>query len=147
MLMALAPNSLAWLFIGRILSGIAAASVSTANAYIADVTPAEQRAQGFGMMGVAFGIGFIIGPALGGVLGAIDVRLPFWVAGGLSFANGLYGLFVLPESLPTEKRATFSWAKRQSARLAQAAALAPRAVRARRGVVPQCRSRMWCCRP
>jgi MFS transporter, DHA1 family, tetracycline resistance protein len=109
-LMALAP-SLTWLFVGRILSGVAAASVSTANAYIADVTPPEQRARLFGMMGVAFGIGFILGPALGGMLGAIDVRLPFWVAAGLSLANGLYGLLVLPESLPKEKRASFSLAK------------------------------------
>lgn len=109
-LMALAP-SLAWLFVGRLLSGIAAASVSTANAYIADVTPPEQRARLFGMMGVAFGIGFILGPALGGFLGSIDLRLPFWVAAGLSLANGLYGVFVLPESLPKEKRAAFALTK------------------------------------
>ena len=108
MLMALAPN-LAILFIGRIISGIAAASISTANAYIADVTPPEQRAAKFGLMGVAFGVGFIIGPALGGVLGVIDVRLPFWVAGGLSVLNGCYGFFILPESLPPDRRVPFSW--------------------------------------
>ena len=108
MLMAVAPNLIV-LFIGRMISGAAAASISTANAYIADVTPPEERAAKFGLMGVAFGVGFIIGPALGGVLGSIDVRLPFWVAGGLSVLNGCYGLFVLPESLPPERRATFSW--------------------------------------
>jgi DHA1 family tetracycline resistance protein-like MFS transporter len=105
-LMALAP-SLAWLFVGRILSGIAAATFSTAAAYIADVTPAEKRAGAFGMIGAAFGIGFVIGPALGGVLGAHDPRLPFWVAAGLSLANALYGFLVLPESLPKDKRAPF----------------------------------------
>jgi DHA1 family tetracycline resistance protein-like MFS transporter len=107
-LMALAPT-LGWLFVGRVISGITAASITTAGAYIADVTPAEKRAAGFGMLGAAFGLGFILGPALGGVLGDVDPRLPFWVAGGLSFANAMYGLFVLPESLPPEKRAAFSW--------------------------------------
>jgi DHA1 family tetracycline resistance protein-like MFS transporter len=107
-IMALAP-SLNWLFIGRILSGITAASISTANAYIADVTAPEKRAQAFGMMGVAFGIGFIIGPALGGFLGSIDSRLPFWIAAGFSLVNGIYGLVVLPESLSQEKRMAFSW--------------------------------------
>lgn len=109
-LMALAP-SLNWLFAGRVLSGITAASISTANAYIADVTAPEKRAAAFGMMGMAFGIGFIIGPALGGVLGSIDSRLPFWVAAGFSLANGLYGLFMLPESLPRHKRMAFSWTR------------------------------------
>ena len=85
-LMALAP-SLWWLFVGRVISGITAASISTANAYIADVTPPEQRAGQFGMIGVAFGVGFIIGPALGGLLGSIDPRLPFWVAAGLQPAS------------------------------------------------------------
>ena len=103
-LMAVAPT-LALLFVGRVISGIAAASISTANAYIADVTPPEQRAAKFGMMGVAFGVGFIIGPALGGFLGSIDTRLPFWVAAGLSLLNGCYGIFVLPESLPPGARA------------------------------------------
>ncbi|MDY7232863.1 TCR/Tet family MFS transporter [Hyalangium rubrum] len=107
-LMALAP-SLAWLFVGRILSGITAASISTAGAYIADVTPPEKRAASFGMLGAAFGLGFVLGPALGGMLGATDPRLPFWIAAGLSLLNGMYGLFVLPESLPRERRAAFSW--------------------------------------
>jgi DHA1 family tetracycline resistance protein-like MFS transporter len=107
-LMALAPN-LRWLFVGRIISGITAASVSTAMAYIADVTPAERRAQAFGMTGMAFGIGFILGPALGGVLGSVDARLPFWAAAAFSLANAAYGFFVLPESLPRERRRAFSW--------------------------------------
>ena len=109
-LMALAP-SIAWLFVGRVLSGITAASFSTASAYIADVTPPEKRAGAFGMLGAAFGIGFVLGPALGGVLGAADPRLPFWVAGVLSFLNALYGLFVLPESLAPEHRETFRWTR------------------------------------
>src|SRR5450755_2350903 len=99
--MALAP-SLWWLFAGRLVSGITAATFSTAGAYVADVTPADKRAAKFGMLGAAFGFGFIVGPAVGGVLGDIDLRLPFWVAAGLSFANALYGYFVLPESLPRE---------------------------------------------
>ena len=107
-LMALAP-SLSWLFVGRLISGITSASVSTAFAYIADVTPAEQRAAVFGKIGVAFGAGFILGPALGGLLGGMDPRLPFWVAAGLSFANTLYGLLILPESLPPDRRSPFRW--------------------------------------
>ena len=107
-LMALAPN-LAWLFVGRILSGIAAATFSTATAYIADVTPAEKRAAAFGLIGAAFGVGFIIGPAVGGLLGASDPRLPFWFAAALSLANALYGYFVLPESLAPENRSAFTW--------------------------------------
>ncbi|HXK18825.1 MAG TPA: MFS transporter, partial [Polyangiaceae bacterium] len=106
-LMALAP-SLGWLFVGRVISGITAASVPTASAYIADVTPPEKRAGAFGMLGAAFGLGFVLGPALGGVLGDIDPRLPFWAAAGLSGANALYGLFVLPESLPAQQRTAFS---------------------------------------
>jgi DHA1 family tetracycline resistance protein-like MFS transporter len=106
--MALAPN-LAWLFVGRVLSGITAASVSTAFAYIADVTPPEKRAAGFGLVGAAFGVGFVLGPAIGGLLGGMDPRLPFWVAAGFSFANFLYGSFVLPESLKPENRARFEW--------------------------------------
>jgi DHA1 family tetracycline resistance protein-like MFS transporter len=109
-LMALAPN-IRWLFVGRVISGITAASISTAGAYIADVTPAEQRAAKFGLLGAAFGAGFVVGPALGGLLGDISPRLPFWVAAGFSLTNGLYGLFVLPESLPRERRTTFSWRK------------------------------------
>jgi len=107
-LMALAP-SLTWLFIGRVISGITSASVSTAFAYIADMTPPERRAAVFGKVGVAFGAGFILGPALGGLLGGMDPRLPFWVAAGLSFANTLYGLLILPESLPKERRSPFRW--------------------------------------
>jgi len=107
-LMAMAP-SLIWLFIGRVISGITSASVSTAFAYIADVTPPEQRATMFGRIGVAFGAGFILGPALGGLLGGMDPRLPFWVAAGLSFVNALYGLLILPESLPQERRSPFRW--------------------------------------
>jgi DHA1 family tetracycline resistance protein-like MFS transporter len=107
-LMALAPT-LAWLFVGRVVSGIAAASISTAYAYVADVTPPEQRAGRFGMLGAAFGAGFVLGPALGGFAGSISPRLPFWIAACLSLANAAYGLFVLPESLPRERRATFSW--------------------------------------
>ena len=107
-LMALAP-SLTWLFIGRLISGITSASVSTAFAYIADVTPPERRAAMFGKIGVAFGAGFILGPAIGGLLGGMDPRLPFWVAAGLSFANTMYGLLILPESLPSERRSPFRW--------------------------------------
>lgn len=103
--MAIAP--VLWLlFIGRGISGICAASFSTANAYIADITPHEKRASAFGLLGAAFGVGFIIGPALGGFLGGLHVRLPFWVAAGLSLVNFCYGFFVLPESLPKEKRST-----------------------------------------
>jgi DHA1 family tetracycline resistance protein-like MFS transporter len=107
-LMALAP-SLSWLFVGRVISGITSASISTSFAYIADITPAEQRAALFGKVGAAFGAGFILGPALGGLLGGMDPRLPFWVAAGLSFANTLYGLLILPESLPLHRRAPFRW--------------------------------------
>ena len=107
--MALAPT-LAWLFVGRIISAATAASFTTANAYIADVTTHEDRAKAFGMIGAAFGLGFIVGPLVGGVLGDIDLRLPFWFAAGLALLNFCYGLFVLPESLPVEKRTTrFDW--------------------------------------
>ncbi|MPZ57541.1 MAG: MFS transporter [Rhizobiales bacterium] len=102
-LMALAPT-LIWLFIGRVISGICAASISTAMAYIADVTPPEQRAKNFGLIGAAFGVGFILGPAVGGVLGAIDLRLPFWAAAAATLANACYGIFILPESLRREHR-------------------------------------------
>ena len=105
-LMALAP-SLGWLLVGRVISGVTAASFSTANAYIADITPPEKRAASFGLMGAAFGIGFILGPTLGGLCAQVDLRLPFWVSAGLAFANGMYGLFVLPESLPRSRRAPF----------------------------------------
>ena len=109
-LMAMAPN-LIWLFVGRIIAGITAASISAASAYIADVMPPEKRAGSFGLIGVAFGLGFVLGPALGGVLGGIDLHLPFWVAAGLSLANAAYGFFVLPESLPRENRRAFSWSR------------------------------------
>ena len=107
-LMALAP-SLTWLFVGRVISGITSASISTSFAYIADITPPERRAAVFGKVGAAFGAGFILGPALGGLLGGMDPRLPFWVAAGLSFANTLYGLLILPESLPRDRRAPLRW--------------------------------------
>jgi DHA1 family tetracycline resistance protein-like MFS transporter len=107
-LMALAPT-LGWLFVGRVISGMTAASISTAFAYIADVTPGEKRAAAFGMVGVAFGLGFVLGPAAGGLLGAVDLRLPFWVAAALSLLNFFYGLLVLPESLPADRRSPFAW--------------------------------------
>jgi MFS transporter, DHA1 family, tetracycline resistance protein len=107
-LMALAP-SLAWLFVGRVISGITSASISTSFAYIADVTPPEKRAAVFGKVGAAFGAGFILGPAVGGLLGGMDPRLPFWVAAGLSFANTLFGFLILPESLPSDRRSPFRW--------------------------------------
>jgi DHA1 family tetracycline resistance protein-like MFS transporter len=106
-LMALAP-SLTWLFVARAISGVTAASFGTANAYIADITPPEKRPAAFGLMGVAFGVGFILGPALGGFAGSFSPRLPFWVAAGLSLINALYGYFILPESLPPERRSKFS---------------------------------------
>ncbi|MDP3854038.1 TCR/Tet family MFS transporter [Phenylobacterium sp.] len=107
--MALAPN-LAWLFVGRVINGLTAASFATANAYVADVTPPDQRAKAFGWMGAAFSFGFLVGPALGGYLGDFDLRLPFFVAAGLTGLNWLYGLLVLPESLPVERRvARFDW--------------------------------------
>ena len=105
--MALAPT-IPILFVGRLISGITSSSFSTAGAYVADVTPPEKRAARFGMLGVAFGIGFIIGPALGGFLASVDLRAPFWAAAVLSFANFLYGLLILPESLPRERRGRFS---------------------------------------
>ena len=105
--MALAPT-IGWLFVGRVISGITAASITTGTAYVADVVPPEKRAGAFGMIGAAFGVGFVLGPALGGLLGNSDPRLPFWVAGGLSLANAIYGYFVLPESLPPEKRKAFT---------------------------------------
>jgi DHA1 family tetracycline resistance protein-like MFS transporter len=103
--MAFAPT-LAWLYVGRILNGMTASSFSTANAYVADITPPDRRARNFGILGSAFGFGFMIGPSLGGVLGEISLRLPFMVAAGLCLVNWIYGLFVLPESLPPERRTT-----------------------------------------
>ncbi|MCR6664070.1 MAG: TCR/Tet family MFS transporter [Luteimonas sp.] len=108
-IMALAPT-LWWLLLARVFSGVFSASFSTANAYIADITAPEQRAKSFGLIGAAFGVGFIIGPVIGGWLGEIDLRLPFWFAAALALLNFCYGLFVLPESLPLEKRsARFDW--------------------------------------
>jgi DHA1 family tetracycline resistance protein-like MFS transporter len=102
-IMALAPN-LAWLFVGRLISGAASASITTASAYIADVTEPAKRAAAYGLIGSAFGLGFILGPAIGGLLGAVNPRLTFWVAMGFGLLNFLYGLFVLPESLRVEHR-------------------------------------------
>lgn len=108
--MAFAPN-IAWLFVGRLISGIFGASFTTASAYIADISPIEKRAQNFGMIGVAFGIGFMIGPSIGGFVSKFDhgTRLPFIVAACLSLLNFLYGFFILPESLSKEKRRKFEW--------------------------------------
>ena len=106
--MAMAP-SLKWLFVGRMISGITASNVSTAFAYITDISAPEQRAKRFGMLGASFGVGFVVGPAVGGLLGQYNLRAPFWAAAALSIANFLYGLFVLPESLPKEKRAKAAW--------------------------------------
>jgi len=106
-IIAMAPN-LWWLVAGQIISGVTSSSVPTAMSYVADVTPAGSRASAFGKLSAAFGIGFMVGPALGGVLGDLDPRAPFWVAGALSALNGLYGLFVLPESLAQERRTAFT---------------------------------------
>ena len=102
-------QALPWLFVGRIISGLTASSIPTAMAYMADVTPHEKRAAAFGMLNAAFGVGFVLGPAMGGVLGSVNPRLPFVVAAGLSLINGMYGLFVLPESLSQDHRSPFSW--------------------------------------
>jgi DHA1 family tetracycline resistance protein-like MFS transporter len=106
----LAP-ALWWLFVGRTIAGITGASFSAATAYIADVTPPEKRAQSFGLVGAAFGLGFIVGPAIGGALGNVSLRLPYFVAAGLNLTNFVYGLFVLPESLRPELRRPFSLAR------------------------------------
>ncbi len=97
--------SLAWLFVGRVLNGVTASSFATTNAYVADITAPDRRARNFGMLGSAFGFGFIIGPTIGGLLGEYGLRVPFIVAAGLCLINALYGLLVLPESLPPERRA------------------------------------------
>ncbi len=106
--LALAPT-IGWLFVGRIIAGMFGASFTTAAAYIADISTAENRAQNFGMIGAAFGLGFIIGPVLGGLLGHYGPRVPFLAAAALSVINALYGFFVLPESLPAENRRAFDW--------------------------------------
>jgi len=106
--MALAP-SLDWLFVGRVISGVTSATLGTVFAYIADVTPPEDRAKSFGLVGGAFGLGFVIGPALGGLLGSVDPRLPFWCSAGACLVNAAFGWFILPESLPPERRMAFAW--------------------------------------
>ena len=106
--MAFAPT-IGWLFLGRVFSGAAGSSITTASAYIADISTKENRAQNFGMIGAAFGIGFIIGPVMGGVLGQYGTRIPFLVSAGLALLNALYGYFVLPESLTKDHRRKFEW--------------------------------------
>jgi DHA1 family tetracycline resistance protein-like MFS transporter len=108
LLVAWAPT-LVWLFLARIISGICGASMTTASAYIADISTPEKRAQNFGLIGVAFGLGFIIGPVIGGFLGEYGSRIPFLAAAGLTFLNWIYGFFILPESLSKENRREFSW--------------------------------------
>jgi DHA1 family tetracycline resistance protein-like MFS transporter len=108
LLLAMAPN-LGWFVVGRLVSGITGANISAATAYIADVTPPEKRSASFGLVGAAFGLGFIAGPALGGMLGQMGLRVPFYAAAGLTLLNWLYGAFVLPESLKPENRRAFSW--------------------------------------
>lgn len=110
LIMAFAPDY-TWLVIGRIIAGIGGASFTTASAYIADVSVEENRAKNFGMIGAAFGLGFIIGPLLGGVFGELGVRVPFYVAAVLAFSNFLYGYFILPESLSEENRREFDWGR------------------------------------
>lgn len=106
--LSFAPT-IAWLFVGRALAGITGASITTATAYIADISTKENRAKNFGMIGAAFGLGFIIGPVIGGLLGQYGARVPFMVAAALTFINCLYGYFVLPESLAKENRRPFEW--------------------------------------
>lgn len=108
LIMGFAP-SLVWLFIGRIISGISGASYTPAYACVADLAPPEKRAQSFGLISAAFGLGFILGPAIGGFLSHLGVRAPFFAAAILSFANLIYGILVLPESLPRERRRAFDW--------------------------------------
>jgi DHA1 family tetracycline resistance protein-like MFS transporter len=108
LIMVLAPN-LAWLVLGRLIAGVTSASFSTVYAYMADITPPEGRARAYGLIGAAFSAGFVAGPLLGGVLGEISLRAPFWAAGALSLMAFLYGLFILPESLPRSRRMPFSW--------------------------------------
>lgn len=108
LVMGFAPN-LAWLFVGRAIAGLAGASFTPAYAYIADISPPEKRAQNYGIVSAMFGAGFIIGPALGGLLGGLGPRAPFLVAAALSLLNFAYGVFALPESLPVERRRAFDW--------------------------------------
>ncbi len=113
LLMAWAP-AMVWLFLARVISGLTASSVPTAMAYMTDVSPPEKRAAAFGLVNAAFGIGFVLGPAVGGILGDVNPRLPFWVAGALSMVNAIYGLLILPESLPARHRCPFSWKRANS---------------------------------
>ena len=106
--LAVAPT-IGWLFVGRIIAGITGASFTTAQAYIADVSTPEKRAQNFGLVGAAFGVGFIIGPVIGGLLGQYGARIPFYAAAVLALLNWLYGYFILPESLKPENRRKFEW--------------------------------------
>ena len=108
LLLALAP-SIGWLFVGRILAGLTGASISTASSYIADVSTDETRTKNFGLIGAAFGLGFIIGPVMGGLLGHYGARIPFYVASVLCLLNFLYGYFILPESLDKNRRRPFEW--------------------------------------
>lgn len=132
LVMALAPT-LPILFVGRMISGAASATIATAHAYIADITPPEKRAGAFGMMGAAFGVGFVLGPALGGLLGSIDLRYPFLLAASLSLANFMYGWFILPESLAPAERAAFAF--RSAHPLAAVRLLARDGALARLGVI------------
>lgn len=108
LLLSFAP-SITWLFIGRVIAGITGASITTANAYMADISTPETRAKNFGIIGAAFGLGFIIGPMIGGLLGELGPRVPFMAAAALTFINWLYGYFILPESLAVENRRKFEW--------------------------------------
>jgi MFS transporter, DHA1 family, tetracycline resistance protein len=130
LMQALAPSIL-WLFIGRAVAGLCGSSWVIANAYIADVTAPEERARAFGIMGAAFGVGFIVGPAVGGLLGEFGPRVPFYVAGALSGLNLIYGWFVLPETLPPEKRRSFEWRRANPFG-------AFKVFRTYRGVLPMC---------
>jgi len=144
--MALAPT-LGWLFVGRVISGITAASISTAYAYVADVTPVDKRAARFGLLGAAFGVGFVLGPALGGMAATISLRPPFWIAAALSLLNAFYGLVILAESLPVGQRARFDW--RRASPFSVLLLLRSHAMLL--GLLPRSTSsatlRMRCCRP
>jgi DHA1 family tetracycline resistance protein-like MFS transporter len=130
LLQAFAPT-LAWLFVGRIIAGLCGSSWVIANAFLADVTPPEDRARVFGIMGAAFGAGFVVGPAIGGLLGTFGPRVPFFVAAGISGLNLIYGYVVLPESLPLDKRRSFEWARSNPFG-------AFRVFRRYKGVIPMC---------
>ncbi|HVH83998.1 MAG TPA: MFS transporter, partial [Steroidobacteraceae bacterium] len=108
LIMGFAP-AIGWLFAGRAIAGVAGASFTPAYAYVADISPPEKRAQNFGLMGAAFGLGFILGPAIGGLLGGLGPRAPFFTAGAIALANGTLGLIALPESLPQAARRPFEW--------------------------------------